>query len=42
MIAKGFIGSQHLYNDKFMSNGIQGGQAGIAVGYSSNLLDNQN
>ena len=24
-----------------MSNGIQGGQAGIAVGYSSNLLDNQ-
>jgi 2-oxoisovalerate dehydrogenase E1 component len=40
-IAKGFGGSQHLYNDKFMSNGIQGGQAGIAVGYSSNLLDNQ-
>lgn len=34
----GVGGSQHLYlKDEFMSNGIQGGQMGLAMGYSSSL-----
>ena len=36
-IAGGIGGSQHLKNDNFISNGIQGGQTGIAVGYSSQV-----
>ena len=39
-IAGGAGGSQHLRSNNFLSNGIQGGQAGIASGYSSNLLNN--
>ena len=36
-VAGGIGGSQHLKNENFMSNGIQGGQTGIAVGYSSQV-----
>ena len=32
-ICKGIGGSQHLFNDHFLSNGIQGGLS-PAVGYS--------
>lgn len=34
-VSNGIGGSQHLLTDEFMSNGIQGGQAGIAAGFSS-------
>jgi 2-oxoisovalerate dehydrogenase E1 component len=34
-VSNGVGGSQHLLTDEFMSNGIQGGQAGIAAGFSS-------
>ncbi len=40
-IAGGVGGSQHLKNINFISNGIQGGQTGIATGYSSQLLNNE-
>ena len=40
-IAGGIGGSQHLKNINFISNGIQGGQTGIATGYSSQLLNNE-
>ncbi len=40
-IAGGVGGSQHLKNNYFMSNGIQGGQAGIATGYSSQIINNE-
>ncbi|NML55992.1 alpha-ketoacid dehydrogenase subunit alpha/beta [Chryseobacterium cheonjiense] len=33
-ISSGIGGSQHLYNDNFISNGIQGGLAPVAVGYA--------
>ncbi len=33
-VSKGIGGSQHLYNDRFISNGIQGGLAPISVGYA--------
>ncbi len=36
-VAAGVGGSQHLKNDKFISNGVQGGQTGIAAGYSSEI-----
>jgi len=36
-VAHGVGGSQHLSNKNFLSNGIQGGQAAIAAGYSSNI-----
>jgi 2-oxoisovalerate dehydrogenase E1 component len=39
-VANGVGGSQHLKNKNFISNGIQGGQTGIAVGYSSKILNN--
>jgi 2-oxoisovalerate dehydrogenase E1 component len=32
--SSGIGGSQHLFNDRFISNGIQGGLAPAAVGYS--------
>jgi 2-oxoisovalerate dehydrogenase E1 component len=34
-VSKGIGGSQHLFTNGFISNGIQGGQAGIAAGYAS-------
>jgi 2-oxoisovalerate dehydrogenase E1 component len=34
----GIGGSQHINSERFMSNGIQGGQAGIAAGISSGRL----
>ena len=40
-IAGGIGGSQHLKNINFISNGIQGGQTGIATGYSSQILNNE-
>ena len=40
-IAGGVGGSQHLKNLNFLSNGIQGGQTGIATGYSAQLLNNE-
>ena len=40
--AGGIGGSQHLKNKNFISNGIQGGQAGIATGYSSSLFNEGN
>tara|TARA_Y100000817_G_scaffold312079_1_gene305303 strand:- start:786 stop:2693 length:1908 start_codon:yes stop_codon:yes gene_type:complete len=39
-VTNGIGGSQHLKNKNFISNGIQGGQTGIAAGYSSNILNN--
>ena len=39
-IARGVGGSQHLKNTVYI-NGIQGGQTGIATGYSSQLLNNE-
>ena len=41
-VAGGIGGSQHLKNENFMSNGIQGGQTGIAVGYSSQVQNSLN
>jgi 2-oxoisovalerate dehydrogenase E1 component len=34
-VSKGIGGSQHIFAKKFISNGIQAGQAGIAAGYAS-------
>tara|TARA_B100001029_G_scaffold179889_1_gene192179 strand:- start:1842 stop:3749 length:1908 start_codon:yes stop_codon:yes gene_type:complete len=39
-VTNGVGGSQHLKSKNFISNGIQGGQTGIAAGYSSNILNN--
>lgn len=33
-ISKGIGGSQHIYSDNFISNGIQGGLAPVCVGFS--------
>jgi 2-oxoisovalerate dehydrogenase E1 component len=33
-VSKGIGGSQHLYNDRFISNGIQGGLAPSSVGFA--------
>lgn len=43
-ISAGIGGSQHLYNDDFISNGIQGGLAPVAVGYAytNKLKENDN
>jgi 2-oxoisovalerate dehydrogenase E1 component len=43
-ISSGIGGSQHLYNDNFISNGIQGGLAPVAVGYAyaNKLKQNDN
>lgn len=43
-ISSGIGGSQHLYNDDFISNGIQGGLAPVAVGYAyaNKLKQNDN
>lgn len=43
-ISGGIGGSQHLYTENFISNGIQGGLAPIAVGYSfsKSLQKNKN
>ena len=41
-VSHGIGGSQHLLTDEFMSNGIQGGQAGIAAGFSSSRISNGN
>ncbi|UPQ75429.1 dehydrogenase E1 component subunit alpha/beta [Chryseobacterium nepalense] len=43
-ISSGIGGSQHLYNDNFISNGIQGGLAPVAVGYAyvNKLKNNDN
>ena len=42
-VCKGIGGSQHLYVDGFLSNGIQGGMAPIAVGMAkAQKLDNNN
>ena len=38
-VAAGIGGSQHLKNINFISNGIQGGQTGMAAGYSSQLFN---
>jgi 2-oxoisovalerate dehydrogenase E1 component len=42
--SKGIGGSQHLYNNNFLSNGIQGGMLPIAAGvaYSNKLIKNNN
>tara|TARA_X000000368_G_scaffold81015_1_gene60840 strand:- start:5185 stop:7098 length:1914 start_codon:yes stop_codon:yes gene_type:complete len=40
-VAAGIGGSQHLKNTNFISNGIQGGQTGIATGYSSQLFNKE-
>lgn len=42
--SKGIGGSQHLYNEYFLSNGIQGGMLPIAAGlaYSNKLYNNNN
>lgn len=43
-VSSGIGGSQHLYNENFISNGIQGGLAPVAVGYSfiNKLKKNKN
>ena len=33
-ISSGIGGSQHIYTESFISNGIQGGLAPVSVGYS--------
>ena len=43
-ISAGIGGSQHIYTDSFISNGIQGGLAPVSVGYSfiQNLKNSNN
>jgi 2-oxoisovalerate dehydrogenase E1 component len=41
-VSNGIGGSQHLLTGEFMSNGIQGGQAGIAAGFASSRNSNGN